>query len=85
MLPVLARSAATRVRHNMEIVALGLGDWIDRYELQAIASDSYRTNLIYIDDYRDLPNFVDQLKGMLCNGTVSLKACICLSSAHKPM
>lgn len=52
----------------MEIVAMGLGDWIDRYELQAIASDSYTTNLIMVDRFSELPNFVNSMKSMLCNG-----------------
>ena len=52
----------------MDIIALGLGNWIDRYELQAIASDKYSVNLIYVEQFSALASYVDRLKRMLCNG-----------------
>lgn len=52
----------------MEIVAMGLGDWIDQYELQAIASDSYKNNLVMVDRFTELPSYVNSMKAMLCNG-----------------
>lgn len=59
--------SANHARKYMEIVALGLGDWIDKYELQAIASDSYTNNLIMVENFNDLTNIVDSMKTFLCN------------------
>ena len=60
--------AATEARKYMEIVTMGLGNWIDSSELRAIASDSYSSNLIMVDRFSNLPDYVESVKAMLCNG-----------------
>lgn len=79
---VHAFRAASEARENMEILTLGLGDWVDQYELRAITSDSYSATLINIPDYNLLPDYVNRLKMMLCNGTSQGHKCHLLSPAR---
>jgi hypothetical protein len=52
----------------MQILAIGLGDWVDKYELQALASDSYDSTLFLVPVYTQLVGFVNDFKAILCNG-----------------
>ena len=58
---------ATRARSDMTIITMGLGDWIDEYELKAISSDSYEKNLIMVPRFDRLRDFVERMRNMLCN------------------
>lgn len=55
----------------MEILAIGLGDWVDEYELRALASDNYKAKLKLIQKYSMLADFVQEFKETLCNGKLT--------------
>lgn len=54
---------------GIHIISVGLGTWINQYELQSIASDPYSKNYIQVDDVNTFSNqaTVMNLKALLCN------------------
>lgn len=52
---------------GIHIITMALGGWLDEYELRAIASDPWKTNLIEVTSYQLLPDFIDQIRNLVCN------------------
>lgn len=50
---------------------VGIGTWIDEYELRGIASDPWEANYIPVANKQDFSNsdsLVRNVKALLCNG-----------------
>ena len=48
-------------------MAVGIGDWLDKYELYTIATHPYQTNVILIPKYDDLSTISQRLEDSICN------------------
>ncbi|CAD5110740.1 DgyrCDS110 [Dimorphilus gyrociliatus] len=51
---------------GLHFIVLGIGKWLDIYELQSLASYSHEENLIRIDSYRNLPSVRTRLRNLVC-------------------
>ncbi|ELT89682.1 hypothetical protein CAPTEDRAFT_104247, partial [Capitella teleta] len=60
-------SEATKAKTRATLITMGLGNWVDTFELKALASDSYKQNLILVERWNQLDSFIDVLRDMLCN------------------
>lgn len=54
-------------RQDIHMVAVGVGRWLDVYELYAIASYPSSTNVIEVPDIDDLPYWKNELEVLVCN------------------
>jgi len=61
---IMSGSARTKV------VALGIGDQVDQYELRDIASSPHDRNVILVQDFSSLPLVEEQLRNESCRGMV---------------
>lgn len=52
---------------GIHFIVLGIGNWLDEYELQSLASYSYTQNLIQISSFDDLPSVRTRLRDLICN------------------
>ena len=50
------------------LVTIGVGTYLDRYELSAVASFPYIKNMFVINTVRNLSIFVDPVKRIICAG-----------------
>jgi len=50
------------------IVTIGVGTYLDRYELSAVASHPYTKNMFTINTVRNLTIFTDPIKRIICGG-----------------
>ena len=50
------------------VVTIGVGTYLNRYELSAIASFPYTRNMFIIDTVRNLTVFTDPVKRIICGG-----------------
>lgn len=51
---------------GLHFIVLGIGSWLDMYELQSLASYSHKDNLILVDKYENLPSFKTRLRDLIC-------------------
>jgi len=51
---------------GLHFIVLGIGTWLDLYELQSLASYSYEQNLIQVNSYDDLPSVRTRLRDLIC-------------------
>lgn len=54
---------------SIQILVVGVGQWIDKYELQTLASDQYVHNIIYAP-YPEgiILDHLDEMTNKICNG-----------------
>ena len=50
------------------VVTIGIGTYLDRYELSAVASFPYTANMFVINTVRNLSIFIDPVKRIICGG-----------------
>ena len=50
------------------VVTIGVGTYLDRYELSAVASYPYTNNIFIINTVRNLTVFIDHVKHIICGG-----------------
>jgi len=50
------------------VVTIGVGTYLDRYELSAVASYPYTKNMFTISSVRNLTVFTDRVKRIICGG-----------------
>lgn len=67
LLPPVIGEARAAKKQGIHMVAVGVGGWLDVYELNAIASYPSNTNIIEIPDIDDLPFWKDTLEVLVCN------------------
>ena len=53
------------------LVTIGVGTYLDRYELSAVASYPYTKNMFITNTVRHLSNFTDRVKRIICGGPYS--------------
>ena len=53
------------------IVTIGIGTYLDRYELSAVASHPYTANMFTINTVRNVSIFIDSVKRIICGGPFS--------------
>ena len=53
---------------GVHVIAVGVGKWLDEYELNAIASYPYSVNTIILPDRDTLFDARDRVKALFCNG-----------------
>jgi len=58
------------------VVTIGIGTYLDRYELSAIASYPYTKNMFTVDTVRNLSIFIDPVKRIICGGPFNISALI---------
>ena len=54
------------------VVAIGVGDWTQIYELQTIASHPYEQHLMSVKNYRSLDTIMGVITDIVCNGRSAL-------------
>jgi len=54
------------------LVTIGVGTYLDRYELSAVASYPYTKNMFITNTVRHLSNFTDPVKRIICGGPSKL-------------
>ena len=57
---------ANMAKEDMRLVVIGVGDHVDRSELQQIASKE--SDVHYVGSYKELPQLADTVIESLCNG-----------------
>jgi len=50
------------------LVTIGVGTYLDRYELSAVASYPYTENMFTVNTVRNLTVFTDRIKRIICGG-----------------
>jgi len=50
------------------LVTIGVGTYLDRYELSAVASYPYTDNMFITNTVRNLSNFTDPVRSIICGG-----------------
>ncbi len=68
------------VRNRLEgehIITVSIGDWINRWELQNIASEDVQENMITVGSYEDLSELWARMPFAVCNGKARA-CCNCL-------
>ena len=60
-------AARAAKKSGVHIIAMGVGDDVDRYELLAIASHPDAKTLIAVENYDRLEEFVESLSDQLCS------------------
>jgi len=50
------------------VVTIGVGTYLDRYELSAVASYPYTKNMFITNTARNVTVFVDPVKRIICGG-----------------
>jgi len=50
------------------LVTIGVGTYLDRYELSAVASYPYTKNMFITDTATNLSDFIDPVKRIICGG-----------------
>ena len=53
------------------LVTIGVGTYLDRYELSAVASYPYTDNMFVVNTVRRLSNFTEPVKRIICGGSYS--------------
>ena len=61
------REAMAAKMNGIHLIVIAAGSWVDESEVQAVASHPYQRNLIRPESYRDMINYVDEVKNMICN------------------
>lgn len=61
------RQAKLLRQQNVHIMTVGIGSWLDIYELQAIASYPYQENVIKASNFSDLQRFLNILRDAVCD------------------
>ena len=56
------------------LVTIGVGTYLDRYELSAVASYPYANNMFTINTVRNLTVLTDRVKRIICGGPSDLSA-----------
>ena len=64
-------NAAMEAKMEMAILVLGVGDWIDTYELMSIASDPHEDTLFYVSNFDQLGDKLSDLSRLLCEGILA--------------
>jgi len=54
------------------VVTIGVGTYLDRYELSAIASYPYTDNMLTVSTVRNLTVLADRVKRIICGGSFSI-------------
>ena len=57
------------------LVTIGVGTYLDRYELSAVASYPYTRNMFTINTVRNLTIFTDPIKRIICGGPFNTYIC----------
>ena len=52
---------------GIHIISVGVGNWIDRYELEIMASHPFEINMIHVDSFDALSTIVYVLRDALCD------------------
>lgn len=60
---------------GIHIITLGVGKWIDEFELMSIASHPWQSHLWGVDNFRDLDDFVDDTRDAICNSEYTVVYC----------
>ena len=71
--PSANKSATQReaelTRHaGIGVVTIGVGTYLDRYELSAVASYPYTVNMLTVNTVRNLTVLTDRVKRIICGG-----------------
>ena len=56
------------------VITIGVGTYLDRYELSAVASYPYTMNMFTINTVRNLTTFTDPIKRIVCGGPFNTSA-----------
>ena len=67
-----AVEAAIAKSQGIHILTVGIGDWVDKYELYSIASHPYQSNAIEVPSFDQLGSFSQRIKDIICNSKYSL-------------
>lgn len=51
---------------GIHVMAIGIGNWVDVYELNAMSSYPYSNNIITVNRFSDLTSIKLQLRNMIC-------------------
>ena len=60
------------------LLNLGVGDWVDKMELQVLSSYPATSNYIQVDDFQALETIVEKMADIICNsklGQVEREKC----------
>ena len=66
------------------LVTIGVGTYLDRYELSAVASYPYTRNMFTINTVRNLTVFTDPIKRIICGGPFNTSALVHCFRDHGP-
>jgi hypothetical protein len=56
---------------GVHIMTVGIGSWLDIFELQAVASYPYQENMIMAGNFTDLQRFLTTLVDAVCDSKYS--------------
>ena len=67
------------------VVTIGVGTYLDRYELSAVASFPYTENMFIVNAVSNLSIIVDPVKRIICAGSsLSIHCCIIPGLSQRP-
>lgn len=52
------------------VISVGIGNWLDRYELRAIASYPTELNLINVENFDSITNIRSAIRDAVCNSMI---------------
>ena len=66
----LMEAKATRIA-GIHVITVGVGNWLDEYELEAMASYPTERNRFHVQDFASLGGLRDRLRDTVCDSTLS--------------
>jgi collagen type VI alpha len=64
----IAQAVRAKTTKDIQIVSVGVGNWINVYELNAIASYPFQTHYLNISNYQNLTSHFNEFFALICNG-----------------
>ena len=64
-------AAALCRRSEIYVIVLAIGNWLNLYEVNNIASQPYSKNVIFLNDYQSLNNSISGIRNLYCNSKLA--------------